>query len=131
MTRKYLLLCCFITLFSFLASANTGEENAKKSDVMGGVFTYDTKKPLSQVSITAYSNSKKEKVIVTDAQGHFSFDDLKPGNYKFVFEKDGYKKVTKEKVLVQPDTGAQLNVEMSARPSFEFMPGPLHFSDFE
>ena len=130
MTRKYLLLCCFITLFSFLASANTGEESAKKSDVMGGVFTYDTKKPLSQVSITAYSNSKKEKVIVTDAQGHFSFDDLKPGNYKFVFEKDGYKKVTREKYIAKANEAQQLNIHMQEHSSFDFMPGPSHFFDF-
>lgn len=130
MKRKYLLLSCFITLFSFLASANTGEENTKKSDVMGGVFTYDTKKPLSQVSITAYSNSKKEKVIVTDAHGHFSFNDLKPGNYKFVFEKDGYKKVTREKYIGKVDEAQQLNIHMEEHSSFDFMPGPSHFFDF-
>ena len=92
MKRKYLLLTCFITILSIVASANTGEENAKKSDVAGGVFNVDTKKPLGQVSVTAYSNTKKEKVIVTDSQGHFSFNDLKPGTYRFVFEKEGFKK---------------------------------------
>jgi len=130
MKRKYLLLSCFITLFSFLASANTGEENAKKSDVLGGVFSQDTKKPLSQVSVTAYSNAKKEKVIVTDAQGQYSFNDLKPGNYKFVFEKDGYKKVTKEKYIAKPGEAQQLNIHMQEHSSFDFMPGPSQFFDF-
>ena len=35
---------------------------------------------------------KKEKVVITDGTGAYSFDDLKPGVYKFVFEKEGYKK---------------------------------------
>jgi hypothetical protein len=78
-----------------------------------------------------YSAIKKEKVVFTDAAGLYVFDDLKAGTYKFVFEKDGYKKVTREKVVVHPDAGAQLNVEMSARPSFELVPGPFHFSDFD
>ena len=130
MKRKYLLLSCFITVFSFLASANTGEENAKKTDVMGGVFSQDTKKPLSQVSITAYSSAKKEKVIVTDAHGHFSFDDLKPGTYRFVFEKEGYKKVTKEKYIAKADEAQQLNIHMQEHASFDFMPGPSQFFDF-
>ena len=130
MRRKYLLLSCFITVFSFIASANTGEENAKKSDVMGGVITHDSKKPLSNVSITAYSNTKKEKVIVTDAHGHFSFNDLKPGNYRFVFEKEGYKKVTKDKYIAKADEAQQLNIQMQEHASFDFMPGPSHFFDF-
>lgn len=130
MRRKYLLLSFFITVFSFCASANNGEENAKKSDVMGGVFTQDSKKPLSNVSITAYSNAKKEKVIITDSQGHFSFNDLKPGNYRFVFEKEGYKKVTKDKYIAKADEAQQLNIQMQEHASFDFMPGPSQFFDF-
>jgi hypothetical protein len=130
MKRKYLLLCCFITVFSFFASANNGEENAKKSDVVGGVFTLDTKKPMSNVSITAYSNAKKEKVIVTDSHGNYSFNDLKPGNYRFVFEKEGYKKVIKEKYIARVDESQQLNIQMEEHASFDFMPGPSQFFDF-
>lgn len=125
-----MLLSCFITVFSFLASANNGEENIKKSDVMGGVFNYDTKKPLSHVSVTAYSNTKKEKVIVTDSHGNFSFNDLKPGTYRFVFEKEGYKKVIKEKYIARADEAQQLNIHMQEHASFDFMPGPSQFFDF-
>ena len=32
-----------------------------------------------------------------------AFDELKPGVYKFVFEKAGFKKVTKDKVVVKTD----------------------------
>lgn len=130
MKRKFLLLSCFITIFSLIASANTGEENAKKSDIIGGVFNFDTKKPISNVSVTAYSNAKKEKVIVTDSHGNFSFNDLKPGTYRFVFEKDGYKKVIREKYIARVDEAQQLNIQMEEHASFDFMPGPSQFFDF-
>lgn len=51
------------------------------------------------VVITAYLTLKKEKMTVTDGRGDYAFNDLRPGTYKFVFEKEGYKKVTKEKWL--------------------------------
>jgi hypothetical protein len=111
---------------AFAARANstdpTAEEN-KKADIAGGVLHTDTKKPLSNVSVTAYSATKKEKVVYTDAKGYYSFDELKGGTYRLVFEKDGYKKVTREKVTIRPDEGCQLNVEMHEEKEFEILPG--------
>jgi hypothetical protein len=133
MQPKAFLLLFFITLACF-AKANTtgtGEENIKKADILGGVYNHDSKKPLSSVIVTVYSAEKKEKVVLTDGSGLYAFDDLKAGTYRFVFEKDGYKKVTREKVVVQPDAGVQLNIEMSKHIGFEFIPGPYHFTDLE
>lgn len=132
MKLKFVLLTCFVILLSIVAKATppgNGEENAKKSDVAGGVIHQETKKPLMNVSITAYSTYKKEKVVLTNSHGNFSFDDLKPGNYKFVFEKEGYKKVTKEKYVAHPDEAQQINVQLEEHASFDFMPGPSHFFD--
>jgi hypothetical protein len=81
------------------------------------------------VSVAAYSATKKEKVVLTDGNGNYSFNDLKPGIYKLVFEKDGFKKVTKERVAIRPDEGFQLNVEMGEVEGFPILPGLL-FSDF-
>ena len=87
-----------------------------------------TKKPLTNVSVTAYLTSdKKEKVVLSDSNGNYAFDDLKPGVYKFVFEKDGYKKVTKEKVFIKTDEGFQLNIEMAEEKDFDFIPGAFNF----
>jgi protocatechuate 3,4-dioxygenase beta subunit len=69
-------------------------------------------------------------VALTDGNGKYYFTDLKPGTYKLVFEKDGFKKVTKEKVTIRPEEGCQLNVEMSENDVFHILPGLL-FSDFE
>ena len=57
-------------------------------------------------------------------------EEMKPGTYKFVFEKAGYKKVTKEKVVVKTDEAFQLNIEMIENSSYDLMPSPFHFSDF-
>lgn len=133
MKPKAMLLLLF-TGAVFFAKANntgTGDESASKTDILGGVYSRESKKPLGRVAVTVYSAAKKEKMIMTDKEGAYAFDDLKAGTYKFVFEKAGYKKVTREKVIVRPDEGVQLNVEMAEQASFEFLPGPFHFSHFD
>jgi hypothetical protein len=110
-------------------SAGTNGEETRKNDIAGGVIHTDTKKPLSNVSVTAYSSAKKEKVVYTDANGNYSFNELKAGTYKLVFEKDGLKRVTREKVVIRPDEGCQLNVEMDDEAEFQLLPGSIF--DFE
>lgn len=134
MKLKFLLLTtiCFFTVLAAKAGAPPGgDEPNAKNDLAGGVYHSETKKPLGSVSVTAYLSSKKEKSVVTDANGNYSFNDLKPGTYKFVFEKDGYKKITKDKVVIRQDEGFQMDIELSEHTSFDFMPGPFHFSEFD
>lgn len=119
-----------ISLLGFvIARANTDDPGTggKKDDINGTVVNSETKKPLKDVSVTAYLVSKKEKVVLTDEEGGFAFDELKPGTYKFIFEKAGYKKITKEKVVVKTDEAFQLNIEMIESNDFEIMPSPFHF----
>ncbi len=63
----------------------------------GLVVEAETGKPLKDVNVTAYNNSKKEKSVTSNASGNFSLMDLKPGIYKFVFQKEGFEKVIREK----------------------------------
>src|SRR5215469_6285554 len=128
MKPKTLLLICAFIMGSFIARANGSDPtNGKKEDIMGSVFNADGKKPLKDVSVTAYLSSKKEKVVITDGSGSYSFGDLKPGIYKFVFEKEGYKKVVKEKVCVKVDEGYQLDIEMAQDNADDMMPSLSHF----
>jgi hypothetical protein len=133
MKPKILLLA--ISLLGFaIAKANTDPDpskDKKRIDEVSGVIIHsDNKKPLKDVSVTAYLVSKKEKSILTDETGNFAFDELKPGIYKFVFEKAGFKRVTKDKVVIKTDETFQLNIEMIESNDFEVMPSPFHFSDF-
>ena len=132
MKIKLLLLSCTVLFASVIAKANPtpteSDGTTKKNDINGGVYHTTTKKPLTNVSVTAYLTSdKKEKVVLSDSNGNYAFDDLKPGVYKFVFEKDGYKKVTKEKVFIKTDEGFQLNIEMAEEKDFDFIPGAFNF----
>ncbi|HEY0732219.1 MAG TPA: carboxypeptidase-like regulatory domain-containing protein [Chitinophagaceae bacterium] len=134
MTLKSLLFVAMAVLISATALANTdpgnGENGAKKCDLLGGVYSSDTKKPIHKVTVTAYSANKKEKTAVTDSNGNYSFDSLKPGTYKFVFEKSGYKKQTHEKTITRVDEAYELNIKLQAQSSLDFMPGPSQFFDF-
>ncbi|HEY2721218.1 MAG TPA: carboxypeptidase-like regulatory domain-containing protein [Chitinophagaceae bacterium] len=126
MKPKTLLLISSFILGSFIARAN-GNDPGKKEDIMGSVINSEGKKPLKDVSVTAYLSSKKEKVVITDGTGAYSFDDLKPGVYKFVFEKEGFKKVVKERICVKVDEGFQMDIEMLQDNSADLVPSPSHF----
>lgn len=126
MKPKTLLLIATFILGSVIARANNNDPG-KREDIMGSVFNSEGKKPLKDVSVTAYLSSKKEKVVITDGSGTYSFDDLKPGVYKFVFEKEGFRKVVKEKVCVKVDEGFQMDIEMVTDNEADVMPSPSHF----
>ena len=132
MKWKILLLISTFVLTSFLAKAGDnvikcGNPGPGKKEDIGGSVHSEAKKPLKDVSITAYLDSKKEKVVVTDGCGSFSFDDLKGGMYKLVFEKQGYKKVVKENVMVKVDEAFQMNIEMLQDTEQDILPSPMHF----
>ncbi|MBL7743077.1 MAG: carboxypeptidase regulatory-like domain-containing protein [Chitinophagaceae bacterium] len=132
MRLRILLLA--VSFLSFAAAkANSGPEpgsgcDKKKGDEINGLIIHaESKKPLKDVSVTAYLVSKKEKSSVTDDDGSYSFDELKPGTYRFVFEKAGFKRVTKERVVIKTDEAFQLNIEMIENRDSDLMPSPFHF----
>ncbi len=128
MKTKILLLISTFVLGSLVVKASGNDPvTGKKQDILGNVLTAEGKKPLKNVSVTAYLSSKKEKVVITDGTGAYSFDDLKPGVYKFVFEKEGFKKVVKEKVCVKVDEAFQMDIEMLEDEAADLMPSPSHF----
>ena len=94
MKSKLFFLTIVFTATAFAAYANNGVngEETKKTDIAGGVIRIDSKKPLSNVSVTAYSAAKKEKVVYTDANGYYFFDDLKAGTYKLVLKNQATKR---------------------------------------
>jgi outer membrane lipoprotein-sorting protein len=133
---KSKIVLMVLALLSFgLAFANNEPSpscdiKAKKNDIEGMVVHAENKKPLKDVNITAYLISRKEKAAHTDELGGYSFDALKPGTYRIVFEKAGYKKVTKDKVVVKAEESFLLNIEMIENKDFDLVPSPLHFADF-
>lgn len=125
------ILFLVVSLLSFvIANAKTiGQEYSNKDDMNGTVVSSENKKPLKDVTITAYLVSKKEKVACTDGEGNFAFDELKPGTYKFIFEKAGFRKITKEKVVIKTNEAFQMNIEMIESNNYDLLPSPFHFSE--
>ncbi|MDZ4806643.1 MAG: carboxypeptidase-like regulatory domain-containing protein [Bacteroidota bacterium] len=130
MKRKFFMLAISLLGFAVAKASDGGPGDGKKDEVNGVVLHSETKKPLKDVSVTAILISKKEKVVLTEEDGEYAFDELKPGTYKFIFEKSGFKKITKEKVVIKTNEAFQLNIEMIESNDFEIMPSPFHFSDF-
>lgn len=127
MKLKLTLLSLSFFAFAMAKANNSNPGDGKKDEMNGTVLHSETHKPLKDVSITAILNSKKEKVITTDEDGTFNFDELKPGTYKFVFEKAGYKKITKEKIIIKTDETFQMNIEMIEADSYDITPSPFSF----
>ncbi|MFT3936658.1 MAG: carboxypeptidase-like regulatory domain-containing protein [Chitinophagaceae bacterium] len=126
-TLPIILLLLLASLFSF--ANNGGKEKKEDPDLNGVVIEAETGKPLKDVNITAYSNSKKEKTVTSNASGNFSLADLKPGVYKFVFQKEGFEKVVREKMVLKQNEDYQLSIQMSEEENiFNMTPSPLHFN---
>lgn len=135
--KQKLILMAFGLMGLGIANAHASIEpepsthiNGKKNNLAGQVMHAEKKNPLKDVSVTAYNDSRKEKTVFTDTEGSFAFDVLKPGTYRFVFEKAGFKKVTKEKTIVKADETFQMNIEMIEAKDFDLLPSPMHFTDF-
>jgi hypothetical protein len=82
---KQKLLMLTISLLGFVAvkanNGGSGPGDGKKDELNGTVVHSETKKPLKDVSVTAVLVSKKEKVVFTEDNGTYAFDELKPCTY--------------------------------------------------
>src|SRR6185436_13084093 len=137
MKQKILLLIAIMCTLGCLQSKASGIDPitpgnpGKINEVAGSIVDGDSKKPLQNVTVTAYSTTKKEKFVLTDEFGRFEFDELKTGTYKLVFEKEGYRKVIREKVSIKTDETFQMRIEMLEAEGFDLMPSPFQFFDTE
>lgn len=127
--RSFLFTFIFITgcLQSKAGEMDPNNSGKTINEVAGNVIDAETKKPLKEVTVTAYLVSKKEKFVLTDELGKFDFDELKSGVYKLTFEKEGYRKITKDKVSIKVDETFQMRIEMLEDIDFDMMPSPYHF----
>ena len=129
MKNKFLPIFLLMLLTSIFSFANSGGKDKKEDpDMIGLVVEAETGKPIKDVYVTAYNNSKKEKIVTSNASGNFSLMDLKPGIYKFVFQKEGFEKVIREKIVLKLNEGYQLTVQMFQDENvFDVVPAPLQF----
>ncbi len=124
------IVCSMGCIQSTATDLQTTLPGSGMNEITGSVIDEESKKPLKDVSVTAYLSSKKEKQVITDEFGKFDFHEMKPGIYKLVFEKEGYKKVTKEKVTIKSDESFQMRIELFEHDDFDLMPSHFHFINF-
>ena len=135
MKRKFLLLAilgvtgCINANASGIEPGEPGNPGKIINELSGSILDGETKKPLKEVTVTAYYSNKKEKFVISDEFGKFDFDELKTGVYKLVFEKEGYRKVTKEKISIKADETFQMRIEMIESQGFDIIPSPFHIID--
>lgn len=110
---RKLLLTAVVLLAGQLAFANGGVEKKGDPMIAGNVTDAATKKPVSDVTITAiHTVTKTEHTISTDINGNFKIAQLPVGTYKFKFEKDSYKPLEKTNITVKQETTTKVNVEI-------------------
>ena len=133
MNKKLTILAAGL-LLSAVGFANNGAKDRSNPDpdLAGVVVTAETGRPIRDVSIIAYNlSAKKERTVVTNEKGGFIIADLKPGVYKLTFQKDGFEKVIREKMVLKANEDLQVNIQMF---ELELMfdpipsPSPLRFS---
>lgn len=102
---------------TFSVYASQDIDNNGELDVKGVVLNAETKKPLGKVNVILYQDSRKEKTVQTKEDGTFQLDDLKPGTYKVVFEKNGFRKVIKEKLELKVQEFDRVNPKAVSSPT--------------
>ncbi len=115
--RKFFLTAA-VVVSAQLAFANGGVEKKGDPVIAGNVTDAGTKKPVSDVTITAiHTVTKLEHTVSTDVNGNFKINQLPIGTYKFKFEKDNYKPLEKTNIVIKQEsttttTTTKLNVEI-------------------
>jgi outer membrane receptor protein involved in Fe transport len=94
--------------------------------IRGGVYDKDFDVPLAAAQVTIAETGEKR---MTDDDGHFVFDQVKPGTYTLVFTKDGYvRQVTANVVVIagrMTDANASLAGEFTEMEEFVVQDLPL------
>jgi len=102
MRFSFPLACCILLVTALAAQTSTPETSSKESEnctVEGHVVLATDGQPLKKVAIRIFSDDAEENSYptLTDAEGHFKIEDMKPGHYNVHIERSGYLEAGKHK----------------------------------
>jgi outer membrane receptor protein involved in Fe transport len=96
-----------------VAGLSYGTAAYADSVIVGTVVSAESKKPVSDVVVTATSpNLQGEQIVVTDAQGQYRIPQLPPGIYTLRFDKESFKPFSRAEVQLRLDRTIRVNVEL-------------------
>src|SRR6266496_1890179 len=110
MSRRSLTVALFVAFVlstcSFLQGQSTyGSITGSVTDPSGAAITD------AQVTLTNLGTAEK-RTQPTGADGLYSFVNLLPGNYRIEVEKQGFKRITREPVVVQVQQSTKIDVAL-------------------
>lgn len=111
---KQFILAAVLLVISHCGFASGSTTTTPGNCVSGTVIDASTKKPLENVTIVAVTANAKSETVTTNALGQFKIASLPQGTYTIRVSKDDYKTQEKKDVVVKPDAGARVTVEMVA-----------------
>ena len=96
------LAYCVLLATALAAQSSATETPSKESEnctVEGHVILTPGEQPLKKVAIRIFSDDTEENsyTAVTDAEGHFKIEDMKPGHYNVHIESNGYLEAGKQR----------------------------------
>lgn len=119
--KKVYILLAFISVATFAFAKNNGESGETEKKVAkkpiaepmlsGTVLDAETKKPLTEVTITIKSPGKADQSVTTDCAGNFKMPQLAQGTYTLKFDKVNYQSAEKTNVAVRTTT-VKINFEL-------------------
>tara|TARA_Y100001970_G_scaffold279534_1_gene387057 strand:+ start:583 stop:3300 length:2718 start_codon:yes stop_codon:yes gene_type:complete len=117
----HIILCC-----SFLIAHGDSDENHshghgkghhhqgsfQMGSVNGLVIDADSKKVISYAAISLYRSDTKKLVqgVISDEDGYFSIEKIRPGNFFLAIEFIGYKLFTIEDIQINKDNGLKVDL---------------------
>jgi hypothetical protein len=99
--------------FVFDARPAYGQSSGGVGVLTGTVVDASDKKPAKDTVVTATSPALQgEQVVVTDDSGFFRIPDLPAGTYTLLFEKDGYRSITRAEIALRTEITLRVNAEL-------------------
>jgi len=109
MHLKRMLRSTGVVIIASLSSAAA----AQTATLTGTVVNTETKKPLSDVVVTATSPELQgERVVVTDFEGQYRIPELPPGTYTLRFDKESFKPFWRTELTVGTDVTVQADAAL-------------------
>ncbi|HEV2732528.1 MAG TPA: carboxypeptidase-like regulatory domain-containing protein, partial [Terriglobales bacterium] len=109
---RKLVFASLAATVSLLLAANSGW-GQNVYGTLAGTVSDSSGAAIADATVTLTNMDTNEKHnMTTDASGNFTFVNILPGRYKVEAEKSGFKKVVRQPILVQIESGLKVDLTM-------------------